>query len=46
MNQLFRELPFVTVYIDDILIHSVNKEQHVQHLRQVFDLLSEANLTL
>ena len=46
MNQLFREVPFVTVYIDDILIHSANKEQHAQHLRQVFDLLSDANLTL
>ena len=49
MNQLFRELPFVTVtavYIDDILIHSANKEEHVRHLRQVFNLLSEANLTL
>ena len=46
MNQLFREVPFVTVYIDDILIHSTNKELHAQHLRQVFDLFSDANLTL
>ena len=44
MNQLFRELPFVTVYIDDILIHSANKEQHIQHLHHVFKVLSEANL--
>ena len=46
MNQLFRKLPFVTVYIDDILIHSANKEQHIQHLQHVFKVLSEANLTL
>ena len=46
MNQLFRDLPFVTVYLDDILVHSANKHQHAQHLRQVFDRLSEANFSL
>ena len=29
MNQLLRDLPFVTVYIDDIL---ANSQQHAQHL--------------
>ena len=28
----------------DTLIHSSSKEQHAQHLKQVFDQLSEANL--
>ena len=37
MNQLLRNLPFVTVYIDDILVHSANVYEHAQHLRQVFD---------
>ena len=46
MNQLLIDLPFVTVYLDDILIHSANRHQHAQHLRQVFDRLSEANLSL
>jgi len=46
MNQLLRDLPFVTVYIDDILVHSANQRQHAQHLHQVFAHLSEANLTL
>ena len=46
MNQLFRDLPFVTVYIDDILVHSDNRYEHAQHLRQVFAHLSEANLSL
>ena len=48
MNELFRELQFVTVYtyIDNILIHLANKERHSKHLRQIFDLHSEANLTL
>ena len=46
MNQLLRNLPFVTVYIDDILVHSANVYEHAQHLRQVFDHLKEANLSL
>ena len=46
MNQLLRDLPFVKVYIDDILVHSANRYQHAQHLRQVFDRLRDANLSL
>ena len=49
MNQLFCELPLILslyVYIDNLLIHSANNEQRAQCLRQVFDLLSEANLTI
>ena len=46
MNQLRRNLPFVTVYIDDILAHSANEYEHAQHLRQVFDNFSKANPSL
>ena len=46
MNQLLRNLPFVTVYIDDIFIHSTNKHQYAQYLQQMFNRLSETNLTL
>ena len=46
INQMLQDLPFVTVYIDDILIHSASKEHHAQHLKQVFDRLSGATLTL
>ena len=46
MNQIFREVPFVTTYVDDILIHSTDKNQHLLHLREVFSRLSKANLTL
>ena len=44
MNQLLRNLPFFTAYIDDILVHSANV--YVQHLRQVFGHFKEANLSL
>ena len=46
MNQIFRGLPFVTTYIDDVLIHSANEKEHVDHLRQVFQRLRDAGLTL
>ena len=39
-------ITFVTVYSDNILIDSVHKSQHAQHLCQVFELLNKANLTL
>ena len=46
MNKLFRDLPFVTTYIDDILVHSSEERTHRQHLQEVFDRLREAGLTL
>ena len=41
-----RGLPFVTTYIDDVLIHSVHEELHKSHLEQAFQCLREAGLTL
>ena len=38
MNSVFEDLPFVFVYIDDILIFSSSIEEHRAHLRQVFEL--------
>ena len=46
MNKIFRGLPFVTVYVDDVLVHSTTIEQHRVHLRKVFQRLHEAGLTL
>lgn len=46
MNKIFRGLPFVTVYVDDVLVHSASLEEHKEHLRIVFQRLREAGLTL
>ena len=46
MNQIFRGLPYVTTYIDDILIHSASLPEHLLHLKEVFDRLRQANLSL
>ena len=35
-NKIFRGLPFITTYIDDVLIHSINREMHKTLLQQVF----------
>jgi hypothetical protein len=46
MNAIFVELPFVYVYLDDVLIVRWDQEEHRHHLRQVFKLLSKNRLLL
>ena len=46
MDTIFRDLPFVCVYIDDILIASSSHDQHMAHLRQVLQSLSKHNLKI
>ena len=40
MDQVLRGLPFAYAYIDDILIASTPKEEHLKHLRLVFKRLT------
>jgi hypothetical protein len=46
MNDIFQEWldDFVVVYIDDILLYSSSMEDHVEHLRKVFQRLRENKL--
>lgn len=46
MDKIFRDLPFVSNYIDDLLIHSTDEISHKQHLEEVFHRLQEVGLTL
>ena len=39
-----RELPFLFVYLDDILVASASKSQHLAHLRSLFERLSQHGL--
>ena len=41
MDSILGDLPYVFVYIDDILVASDNMEQHLEHLREVFQILSD-----
>jgi len=44
MQSVFKELPFVCVYLDDLLVCSKDEAEHEQHLRQVFDTLRKNHL--
>ena len=45
-NIVFAGLPFVMVYLDDICIMSKNHEEHVQHLKKVFERIQKHGLKL
>ena len=38
MDSVFHGLPFVTTYIDDVLIHSSSEKQHKEHLETIFQV--------
>ena len=44
MSDLFRSLPFVCVYLDDILIYSDNEEEHWKHIDTVLSTLRNEGL--
>ena len=46
MDQIFGSIPFVFVYIDDILVASESPEQHLKDLEVVFNLLEENGLVV
>ena len=48
MNHVFKThlRKLVLVFFDDILVYSTIKEQHVTHLRMVFDILRQERLYL
>ena len=46
MDQIFGDLDFVFVYLDDILISSGTEEEHCRHLQEVFKHLSKAGLAI
>ena len=46
MDMICRDLPFVTTYLDDVLIHSSTIQEHKQYLKTVFERFNSAGLTL
>lgn len=41
MNDILHHLPFCVVYLDDILIFSKTPEEHVSHVKQVLEVLTQ-----
>ena len=46
MESLLSDIPFVAVYIDDILVTGPTDEQHLSTLEEVLKRLQEAGLLL
>ena len=46
MDQVFRHLNFVRVYLDDVVIFSESLEKHLEHLRVAFATIAEAGLKI
>ena len=46
MNKVLNGLNFAMMYLDDIIIFSKNKSQHLEHLETVFSHLREARLKM
>ena len=45
INKVLKELnKFAVTYLDDIIIFNKNKEEHLEHLRIIFQKLKEAGL--
>ena len=46
MTNLFADMPFVTVYIDNIAFASSSWEEHVEHARMIIERLNSVNLRI
>ena len=46
MDDIFKHLPFVIVYIDDLLVCSLDIKSHIAHLKIVYDHLFRHGLVL
>ncbi|KAK5875012.1 hypothetical protein CesoFtcFv8_027547 [Champsocephalus esox] len=46
MDSVLRDLPFVFVYLDDILVASASVQEHLSHLRALFTRLNEHGLII
>ncbi|WP_461043563.1 reverse transcriptase domain-containing protein, partial [Streptomyces sundarbansensis] len=46
MSIVFDGLPFVTTFVDDIVVYSQNMQDHQSHVKTVIDKLTKVNLLL
>ena len=46
MTGVLKDLPFAMAYLDDIIIYSSTPEEHLQHIKTVFEKLRHAKLLM
>ena len=46
MTGVLRDLPFAMAYLDNIIIYSPTPEEHLQHIKTVFEKLHHAKLSM
>ena len=46
MTGVLKDLPFAMAYLDNIIIHSSTPEEHLQHIKTVFEKLRHAKLSM
>ena len=46
MTGVLKDFPFAIAYLDDITIFSRTAEEHLDHMRQVFRKIQNANLSM
>ena len=46
MQILFHNVPYVSIYVDDIIIVSNNMAKHTHHVQETLHYLSSVNLTV
>ena len=46
MTGVLKDLPFAMAYLDDIIIYSSTPEEHLEHIKTVFEKLCHAKLSM
>ena len=46
MTGVLKDFPFAIIYLDDIIIFNRTSEEHIYHIRQVFEKLQTAHLSM
>ena len=46
MDEILGDLPYCFVYLDDILVFSKDPQEHLEHLRQIFEILTANGLVV
>jgi hypothetical protein len=46
MNNMFNNIPYIKIYLDDLLIHSKSEKEHYEHLKEVLTILKNNNISI